>query len=337
MPVSKNGRLYFTDAQYKAARACSALEYARAAGYELVPDGANRYRLQQHDSMIFTADGRWYWNSRNVNGRALEFMQIYEHRSLPEAVELLTKGHIDPAKPPESGSEKSIAPPKKPFELPEKSPSFRRLFAYLCNTRKLDVEIVQELVRQKRIYEGIHKYTSTKTGELRTAHNIVFVGYDELGRSRSAFQRGTNTGASFRGDVSSNPKQYAFCCPGRDGTTMVSVFEASIDAISHATLAKISGMDWRDRDRIAQGGTDPTPLLYYLQHNPQIRRIELCYDNDSAGVKAAADVTAQLRNKGFGEEEGYTITTSLPPADGGKDWNDYLILFRRILAQNMGQ
>lgn len=341
MPVSKNGCLYFTDAQYKEARACSALEYAQATGYDLVTDG-NVYHLRQHDSMIFTQDGRWFWNSQNVRGRALELLQYYEQRTLTEAVNILISGRwrsTDPPGPPGATPKKSIGPKtQEPFELPEKSPTFKRLFAYLCNTRQLDVEIVQELVRQKRIYESVRQYRCAGTGELRTAHNIVFVGYDERGRPRSAFQRGANTAVAFKREVAGSQKQYAFCCPGRKGVTTVAAFEASIDAISHATLAKISGMDWQDRDRIAQGGVDPKPLIRYLRHNGQIRSIDLCYDNDAAGSKAACDVSAALRKEGFGEKEGYTITVSPPPQGSGKDWNEYLVMFRKVvMAQKMGQ
>lgn len=321
-PISKKGRQYFTDAQYKVARAYSALEYACAAGYDLVKAG-NTYHLRQHDSMIFTLDGRWFWNSQNLRGRALELLQYYEKRSLPEAVNLLADGRIEPDKQLPPGPQKSIVPSTRPFELPERSPSFKRLFAYLCNTRKLDVEIVQELVRQQRIYESVRRYRCSSTGETRTAHNVVFVGFDDQGIPRSAFQRGTNTVTSFKREVAGSRKKYAFCCPGRKGITTVAVFEASIDAISHATLAKISGMDWQDRDRIAQGGVDPKPLLHYLRHNGHIHIIDLCYDNDTAGRKAVCDVTAVLRAEGFGEREGYTIN-STPPSDG-KDWNEYLV------------
>lgn len=336
MPVSKNGRTYFTDAQYKAAREYSALEYARAAGYDLVKDGAV-YHLRQHDSMVFTRDGRWFWNSRDLSGRALELLQYYEQLSLPEAVNILVDCHINPTKPPGVTPKKCIESALKPFELPEKAPTFKRLFAYLCNTRCLDVEIVQELVCQKRIYESVRRYPCSTTGEIRMAHNVVFVGYDERGQPRSAFQRGTNTAVSFKRDAVGSQKKYAFCCPGHKGISTVAVFEASIDAISHATLAKLREMDWRDKDRIALGGTTPVALLHYLVTHPQIDRIELCLDNDRAGCKAALNLMVALHDAGYDEANGYTIVSTPPPSTVGKDWNEYLIMFRQIMAQKMGQ
>lgn len=323
MPISRTGKTYFTNAQYRIARAYSALEYARAAKYSLVKEG-NCYHLQAHDSMIFTQDGRWFWNSRGYRGGALEFMQVYEGRTLPEAVNMLASGGFCGALP---------SPPvqpeeKKPFELPEKAPSFKRLFAYLCNTRRLDSEIVQSLVEEHRIYESVRRYPAPGTGEMREAHNVVFVGFDFGGRPRSAYQRGTNTHARtpFKRDAAGSDKRYAFCCPGRSGVTAVSVFEASIDAISHATLAKISGGDWRDRDRIALGGVAPPALIQYLREHPMVRQIELCMDRDAPGAAAAEKIKAELLEAGYGE-----VTLCPPPA--GKDWNDYLMEFRKILEQ----
>ena len=72
MPVSKNGKLYYTKEQYEKARYCAnALDYARKQGYELVRQSAGYYCLKDHDSMIFTPTGHWFWNSRGLSGGAM--------------------------------------------------------------------------------------------------------------------------------------------------------------------------------------------------------------------------------------------------------------------------
>lgn len=330
MPISKSGKLYFSSTQIEAARACSALEYARSAGYELVRHGAMAYHLKEHDSMVFKADGQWFWNSRGLKGRAIEFIMYYEQRSLPVAVHMLLSNSAavpdtsSPAAPPPAEYDE-----EKPFELPEKSPTFKRLFAYLCKTRMLDGEIIKELARQGRIYESVRKYVCHSTGEVRTAHNVVFVGLDEQGQPRSAFQRGTNTATSFKRDAPGSQKMYAFCCPGRDGVTTVAAFEASIDAISHATLAKLYGKDWQDRDRIALGGVTGLALFHYLETYPQVKHIELCLDNDAAGREGAKRLIVELQHHGYDAEHGYTVRTSLPSAEYGKDWNECLVAVRQ--------
>lgn len=319
MPISKNGKRYCTKAQIQQAREYSALEYARSAGYDLIKDGGS-YHLRDHDSMIFTAKGFWYWNSRNLKGRAVDFIIEYEGKSLPEAVDILLGSYSSSPSP--YGKKQIISQEKKPFELPEKAPTFKRLFAYLCDTRKLDEAIVQELVAQHRIYEGVRPYVSAD-GSKRQGHCIVFVGLDSSGIPRSGFQRGTNTyGATFKRDAQGSDKTVPFCVPGNREVDTVTVFEAAIDAISHATLVKMQGLDWHDRDRIALGGTWGVPLLRYLQSNHHIRRIELCLDNDEAGHKGVTSIQALLEKASHDTKHGYEIEVFYPPKE--KDWNDYL-------------
>lgn len=333
MPVSRKGKAYFTDAQYTLAREASALEYAQANRYDLVRDGGGKYRLREHDSMIFTRDGRWFWNSRQLAGRALEFIQYYEDRSLPEAVLLLTEGGFASASaylPPPSSY------PKKPFELPAKAENFKRLFAYLCGVRGLSSDIIRRLIREKRLYESAEEIRSKTTGKTWVAHNAVFVGLDENGKARSAFLRGMNTyGKPFKHDVESSEVEFPFCVPGFVGARTVAVFEAAIDAISHATLAMLSGEDYRTIDRIALDCTWAEPLMVYLGSHPTVREIRLCLDNDAGGAAGIETIRAKLAGRGYTQEHGYQVINELPPSQ--KDWNDYLLLIRQTqIRQDMG-
>lgn len=322
MPLSRNGKLYFTEEQYARARACSALEYAGRQRYDLVQDGGTYY-LREHDSMVFTKDGRWFWNSRKLSGRALEFMQHYEDLSLPEAVVALTEG----------GHTYSTAPleqeykPKEPFELPIPSDSYKRLFAYLCGVRGLDSGLIKRLIHDGRLYESGF-YKDRKSGELKEAHNAVFVGLDKVGCPRSAFQRGLNSQSKkpFKREVAGSEKRYPFCVPGLEGVETVGVFEASIDAISHATLDILQGRDYRRMDRIALGGLDAAPLFQYLMDHPGVRRIILFLDNDTWGRQGAEKIQASLGKMGYRTDRGYETDAEWVP--GGKDWNEYLVTLR---------
>ena len=89
--MTRSGKLHYNAEQLAVAKAASALEYARSSGYPLVGRG-NRWTMKGHDSMVFLTDGRWYWNSRRLSGRALDFIVGYEGRTLPEAVLLCTAG-----------------------------------------------------------------------------------------------------------------------------------------------------------------------------------------------------------------------------------------------------
>ena len=78
MATSKNGKNYYTKEQYQYAKfQASALEYALSKGYQLIPKG-QYYTMPEHDSMVFAPNGMWYWNSRGLKGKALDFMLHYE-------------------------------------------------------------------------------------------------------------------------------------------------------------------------------------------------------------------------------------------------------------------
>ena len=85
MSQRKDGTLFYTKEELnKAIENSSALEYAQSR-YQLKRIG-NRYTMPEHDSMVFTQDGKWFWNSHGVHGNALDFMQKYEGKSFVEAV-----------------------------------------------------------------------------------------------------------------------------------------------------------------------------------------------------------------------------------------------------------
>ena len=79
--------------------------------------------------------------------------------------------------------------PAKPFELPPKNESMRRVYAYLLQKRCIDREILNAFVRKKLIYESCEK---SKDGT-KEYHNAVFVGFDEHGVPRHGHKRGLYT------------------------------------------------------------------------------------------------------------------------------------------------
>ncbi len=329
MPISKNGKPYFTDEQYNIARyESSALEYARSAGYQMEKKG-NWWTLKDHDSFVFAPNGMWFWNSRDMKGGAIEFLTQVEHKTLVEAV-LILSGERE-AERQQGGSppyklQENTEDEKKAFELPPKADNFKRLFAYLCGTRCLDKEIVQELVKAGSIYESARSFT--RDGETKTLHNAVFVGFDKEGNARSGFQRGLSTATErpFKRDVVGSEKEYAFCINGTGSIDTVAVFEAAIDAMAHATITTLSGEDWRSCDRIALGGISFKPLALYLSEHPNVKNVVLCVDADEAGKRAADNLKEELVNAGYTPEKGYCCLRQLPT--GYKDFNEYLQAYK---------
>ena len=310
----------FTEEEKNEARNVSTLEMLRARfGFSFKRKGSNYYCVE-HDSLIINQDQRgWHWNSRGISGGdAISFLQKIERLTYPEAVNSILgeRRSYAPSPPP---TEKKIEK-KQPFVLPEKFDGpYRRLFAYLCQTRKLDRTIVSELVKTEQIYED-------------GRHNAVFVGYDDDGKAASAVKRGTSQNTKFRGEVSGSNKYYTFnilrCCQSR----RVYVFESPIECISHATMTNISmGNDgaYTGQNRISLNGLSDLALTKYLENNPDVKEIHICLNNDFGAVKkdgtpdenhgqAAAQ---QIAEKFSGK--GYICVNHLPPYNQN-DWNDAL-------------
>ncbi len=159
MSRSKDGRLYYTkDELQRAVQNSSALAYAQGR-YKLIRQG-NRYVMEGHDSMVFTPDGRWFWNSKGVHGNALDFMQIFEGKSMVEAV-LTLAGTLydsrDRADYPSVSSPPAPAPPTAqepiPFVVPETAATQKNVFAYLSKTRGLSPALVRQMLEERMILQ----------------------------------------------------------------------------------------------------------------------------------------------------------------------------------------
>lgn len=180
MSVSrKTGEIYYTEEELQSAlQNNNALHYALSRGYHLVKSGTGYY-MKEHDSMVFTLDGRWYWNSQGItdaNGHAphaLDFIQNYEGKSYKEAVCILA-GTIDLPAPINPVQNVKLPPPeeKQEFILPERAGNFRNLFAYLEKERGVDPALVKHLVECRQIYQGI------------TYNKLKIVGYSRDGAAR---------------------------------------------------------------------------------------------------------------------------------------------------------
>ena len=118
----------------------------------------------------------------------------------------------------------------------------------------------------------------------KVRRNCAFVGYDSKGTPRYCALRGPSAGSSFRQDMENSDKTYGFLMEGK--SNRVYEFEAPIDAMSHATLYKLRGYDWRKDYRISEGCLSDRALKRFLEEHPKVNEIVFCYDNDVDGKLA---------------------------------------------------
>lgn len=302
---------YISPEVIKQARQIDLLSYLQAfEPNELVRISGNTYTTRTHDSLKIS-NGKWMWWSQRTGGyNALDYLVKVKGCCFVEAVEMLTgKAAVMPTltlRPKQDAKPKTLL-------LPKKSVATDKITKYLFS-RGIDYSVIEYCISKGCIFESL------------PYHNLVCVGFDEQGKAKYAAYRSTND-RRILGDCSGSDKRYSFRIADSQSDT-VHLFECAIDLLSYATLAKISGRDWRQENLVSLAGVylpkgkiedsaTPAALVQYLKSKPQIKRIILHLDNDNTGRKAAEALKVIL-------PDSYEVIDSPPPH--GKDYNDFLCI-----------
>ena len=314
----------------QSAREADLLNYFQNSGYSIDKKGSNYYVNEFPGLCIKPDTNQWYHHYTNVGrtNNSLDCLTLVLGRNFNQAVYELTGQDITsfrssdfPKKqaPEYTSPPKSYpsAPAKKELQMPEQANNMRRLFAYLCQTRKIPAAIVEELVHAKLLYQ------SEKNG------NAVFVHKNENDIPTGAEIQGTNSFKRFKG-VAAGTGESAFTFmpfpPKEKGgkPKVAFIFESAIDLMSFYTFCdkkKLSGVML-----VSMAGLKPAVPKKLEAEGVHVFS---CVDNDDAGRKFEAEnhfvrsesVKQQLDYKGF------------------KDWNE-LLVFRsenpnaNLLAQD---
>ena len=282
----------FSDEQLQRASGIDIAAMLQGQGEKLKKQG-RVYRWVRYDSTVIDRN-RWYRHSREIGGGPIQFMQHFYGMDFVEAVKYLLDG--------EEGAEfvqASRTPePKLPFTPPKLSKNMHRTFAYLIKTRKIDADIVQYFVDEKKILE---------TEEY---HNVAFCGYDEKGELKQMHLRSTLPGNRFFMDIDGSDKQYYFRHIGTNSD--VYVFEAPIDMLSYITM---NTENWQESSYVCLGGVAIDALKNVLNTNEQISKVYMCVDRDDAGDKTVKRIGDELNEMGYEWERVFPEN---------KDWNEDL-------------
>lgn len=305
----------------EAARQISVVQYLETyRPGELVRKTDREYCTRSHDSLIITiGNGKFHWYSHDVGGNnAIDYLTKVEGMDFVSAVRLLNE--MTPA-PVSVQLAKTIpvnqSTPRK-FELPAPDRNAEAAAAYLMH-RGISAKVLRYCISSGILYQ-------TTRGGYR---NCVFVGKDEGGVPRSAFQRGCQ--GIYRGDVTGSQKKYGFLMQAENpDCNTVELYEAPIDAMSGATLRQYKhDMPWRDVHYLALGGLNHQPINYFLEQHPSIKTVVLCFDRDEPGLRFTETVAQRLAERGFNVEK------RLPAV--GKDYNESLIWYKSKIEKQRGE
>jgi hypothetical protein len=211
--------------------------------------------------------------------------------------------------------EKAQTPEKWKFYAPKPLRYSNRAVLYL-QRRGISPEVINRAMQIGIFYESTYYNPAS---EYHNAAVCVFAGKDETDKVVFASLRGIDT--DLKMDKAGSDKKYNFRIPAKNPDSQhLAVFESPIDALSHATLQQHNGWKWNGH-RLSLGGTSQLALTAFLKEHPQITRVMLHLDNDSAGLSAARKIKAQLSD----DKRFKHIRISVNPSKDGKDYNDFLL------------
>lgn len=306
----------------------SLVALADSLGFSPIRQGRH-YSLKEMDSLVIYNDRSWNrWSGKGniTGGSQIDFLlEFGSANTVPEAINALlifkgTPAEVNYARKESSDKDISMKEYVGQFHLPPKNENYKRLFAYLIQTRGLSGEIVSDFVHRKLIYEdAVH-------------HNIVYCGYDPEGQVRYAGLRGTAdiNGRKFKMDVPGNDKNYGVNIVNKDSRELL-VFESVIDCMSYIDLYHDTSSN-----KLVLGMIEDNPLVQFLKDYDHIDTITFCLDNDAAAQIALygqPEASDPLRKKGLVkkyESQGYAVSVIVPPV--GKDFNESLIESKKLEA-----
>ncbi len=257
--------IYVTDEMIEQARSANLAEYFKSGGYEF-EQRRSEVHVRGFGGLYVNAEtNQWYcfsMSGRNGGKNAVNCLTDVIGLDFKTAVsELVGYSHTRPI-----NCTKSYEPPKKrELVIPERADNMRKVFAYLCQTRKIDSKIVSDLVRNGLLYQD-------KRG------NAVFVHRDEDGKIVGAELQGTNSYQRFKG-VAAGTSDSLFAV--KIGTpNRAYVFESAIDMLSFRQLANPAKI--KNSVLVSMAGLKPNSLKLLSERG---LNLYACVDNDEAGIK----------------------------------------------------
>ena len=286
----------FTEQEKASANSASIVDYLTTHG-ESVERVGREFIWEAPSGKVSINGSEWYSQYELVGGGAVNFVQKFFGLSYPDAIRSLLGNNAGEAVIGER-KEPNIRP-KKPFELPEKHTDMRRVYGYLMHERLIDLQVLNQFVKEGLIYEDA------------THHNAVFVGVDGSGKPVHAHKRATSAKSDFKGNLDSSIAEYSFHFNG--SSEYLFVFEAPIDMLAYISMHK---KGWDRHSYVALCSTADRAVIQMLKDNPNLKTVYLCLDNDSAGLLGCQRIAESIH--GLGD---YTIWR-VPP--NFKDWDEDL-------------
>ncbi|MCB2299871.1 DUF3991 and TOPRIM domain-containing protein [Clostridium tagluense] len=277
-------------------------------GWHFMKIGTHCYRCIEHESFMLNKEGDflWYnWYSQKEKGNIISYVQNHitsgDFRKAiayilnSECISYCNKDEI-------ISNEKEKIVLKGNVQI-ETNDNMRRTFGYLIKNRKINFNVVNELVKQGKIVED-------------KKHNIVFKYINSEGIVVGGEEKGTYSDKAYRSVVTGTDETYGFTIIVGDKCKNIFVFEAAIDLISYYEIFK---SELRDSILLSLGGCTKTKKINtYLKLYKTIDTIIVCEDNDDSGNISFKTIKDEYSNYIIRDGRNVLIQNNI------KDFNDML-------------
>lgn len=256
------------DARYDKARNGNLIEWFKNNGYETKVVGKETH-IKGFGGLYIKNDEPNVWNrfSTNQGSRnAIDCLTYVMNVDFKTALTELSGEEYSYQKSTQNNyyKPKVNAPTidNRPFVTPIPNDRNSNVFAYLINTRKINKDIVIDLVQKGLLYQD-------------NKGNAVFLHKDINGNNIGAELQGTNTYKRFKG-VATGTKDSSFQYVKGNNPKEVYAFESAIDMMSYVQLHK----EIKSAIFVSLAGLKPKPLQDLMQSG---YKVISCVDNDIAG------------------------------------------------------
>lgn len=277
--------------QILAARQTDLVEWLRKKGYALKKEGKD-FRLLDFESLL-VRDNRWKDFYSGAGGNTVDFLVEVAGMSFIEALgELVGHGGFKLEQLPQLPLPVSEG---QAFGVPEKNKDYRRVIAYLTQTRQIPVPLVVSLIREDLLWQD-------------QRGNCVFPCRDGAGNVVGAMLRGTLSERRWVGITPGSSLECGWVWPGSSNALVVT--ESPIEAMS----LKVVRPELGRYTFLGLGGLHQC-VLEATASSLRPSCVILALNSDQEGQKAAYIFKAEL-------EADYNLHLIFPHT---WDWNDDLI------------
>lgn len=260
----------YTDEQLAAARSANLAEYFQKNGYDCELR-RNELHVKGFGGFYINADtNEWYCFSKSgKNGGRNAVNCLVEMLGMDWKTAVSELLGCSPVR--SAVYDQHTSPPrvKRELSLPDRADTMRNVFAYLCQTRKIDSKLVEALAREGLLYQD-------KRG------NAVFVHKDDNGQIIGAELQGTNSYKRFKGVATGTADSVFSFKIGEPDRAYV--FESAIDLLSFKMLAKQDKI--QNSVLVSMAGLKPNSLKSLSEKGFGLYS---CVDNDEKGIKFTSD------------------------------------------------